>query len=355
MAKIGIRTRILNSFDDRTFGREQWEHLLEARNSDIVYQTWEWQRAWWDTFGCGDLLLIMAERDGRPVAVAPFYIDSGMVYFVGTGFESGYLDFIGDISGPDILDAILMCARESSSGIEEFRFHFIPDDSQTGEWLAAAANRLGLTCYDDDITEAPILELALRPDAAAAAIKKKDALYHERLLRRDGKVDVYHLRKGEEILPHLREFFEQHSTRWVVKSTSTRFGDLKQREFIERLTSLAANTGWLRFIRIDCDGRPIAFQYGFCYRGRYTREISSFAIDMARYAPGQVLLRQSFLAAIEEGAKVFDFGIGDQPYKRRFATTINQVRTWALYRSRSNSMMYRDSSDISLEKPPLAV
>ena len=64
---------------------------------------------------------------------------------------------------------------------------------------------------------------------------------------------------------------------------------------------------------------------------------------------------QSFLAAIEEGAKVFDFGIGDQPYKRRFATTINQVRTWALYRSRSNSMMYRDSSDISLEKPPLAV
>src|SRR5439155_12382516 len=195
--------------------------------------------------------------------------------------------------------------------------------------------RLGLTCYDDDVTEAPVLELALRPEAAAGAIKKKDALYHERLLHREGRVDVHHLRKGDEIVPHLSEFFEQHSARWSAKSGSARFSDPTQREFIQRLTSLAANTGWLRFVRIDLEGRPIAFQYGFCYRGRYTREISSFAIDMARYAPGQVLLRQSFVAALAEGAAVFDFGIGDQSYKQRFATRINHVRTWALYHSRS--------------------
>jgi CelD/BcsL family acetyltransferase involved in cellulose biosynthesis len=335
MAKLDIKARILEGFDDPTFGPEQWEALLASGNSDIVYQTWEWQRAWWDTFGCGQLLLILAERDGQPVALAPLYFDSGMVYFIGTGFESGCLDFIGDISDADVLDSILTCAREAIPEFAEFSFHFISDDSQTGKWLEAAADRFHLTCYDNEVTEAPILELALRPDAAASAIKKKDALYHERLLNRDGKLDVHHLRSGEDILPNLKEFFEMHSARWTAKSGSARFSDLMQRDFIEGLTALAANTDWLRFIRIDWEGRPIAFQYGFCYRGRYTREISTFAIDLARYAPGQVLLRQSFIAAIAENARVFDFGIGDQPYKRRFATRINHVRTWALYLSRS--------------------
>jgi len=335
MSNSGITTRVLDGFDDPTFGPEQWEQLLAAQNRDIVYLTWQWQRAWWDTFACSDLLLILAERDGKPVALAPLYADSGMIYFVGTGFESGYLDFVGDISDEDLLDAILACARDSVPDFQEFRFHFISDSSQTGAHLQSVSEKHGLVCYDDEVIEAPILELALRPEAAQAAIKKKDALHHERLLRRDGKLDVHSFSDGESILPQLTEFFEQHSARWLAKSESARFSDSVQRQFIERLTELAAHTGWLRFVRIDFDGRPIAFQYGFCYRGRYTREISSFAIDMARYAPGQVLLRQSFLAAIEEGAHTFDFGIGEQAYKSRFATKVDHVRTWALYQSRS--------------------
>jgi len=201
---LGIKTRILEGFDDPTFGPKHWEGLLESRRSEIVYQTWEWQRAWWDTFGAGNLILILAERDGQPVALAPLYSDSGMVYFIGTGFESGYLDFIGDISNPDVLDAILECAREAVPGFLEFRFHFVSDDSQTGKWLEASGDRVRLVCYDDDVNEAPVLELALRPEAAANSIKKKDALYHERLLNRDGKLEIHHLRSGEEILTQLK-------------------------------------------------------------------------------------------------------------------------------------------------------
>src|SRR5437773_11877279 len=98
MSNSGITTRVLSGFDDPKFGPEQWEQLLAAQNCDIVYLTWQWQRAWWETFIGGDLLLILAERDGTPVALAPLYYDSGMIYLVGTGFESGYLDFVGNIS-----------------------------------------------------------------------------------------------------------------------------------------------------------------------------------------------------------------------------------------------------------------
>ena len=57
----------------------------------------------------------------------------------------------------------------------------------------------------------------------------------------------------------------------------------------------------------------------------------SFAIDLARRSPGEVLLRQLILAAIEEGAKTFDFGLGDEAFKNRFATHVNKVNTYSLY------------------------
>ena len=51
----------------------------------------------------------------------------------------------------------------------------------------------------------------------------------------------------------------------------------------------------------------------------------------ARHSPGEVLLRQVLLAAIEEGARLFDFGTGDDEYKYRFATDFDRVRAIAFY------------------------
>jgi CelD/BcsL family acetyltransferase involved in cellulose biosynthesis len=100
--------------------------------------------------------------------------------------------------------------------------------------------------------------------------------------------------------------------------------------YYRRLTRIAAQTGWLRFSRIDWQGRPIAFHFGFCYRGRYLYYQSSFAIDLAHRSPGQLLTRHLLLAAINEAAAIFDFGLGDEPDKRSFATHVNHVSTWAL-------------------------
>src|SRR5205814_6550112 len=101
-----------------------------------------------------------------------------------------------------------------------------------------------------------------------------------------------------------------------------------------RLTKFAASTGWLRFTRVVWDGRPIAFHYGFCYCGRYFWNVSAFAIDLARRSPGQILLRHLLLAAIDEGAEMFDFGSGDQPFKLRCATDIPYVYGMGLYLSK---------------------
>jgi CelD/BcsL family acetyltransferase involved in cellulose biosynthesis len=339
-----ITTRVLDGFDDQTFGPLEWEELLARHQVDVVYLTWHWQRAWWETFQRGQLLLIVAEHDGRAVALAPLYFQSGMIYFLGTGVESGFLDFVGDINDAAVLEALLATARAVVPEFLGFRFHFVPDTSSTGDRLQAAAKRLGLSCYDEDEVFVPVLDLVGEPQAGSSAVRKKDMLRHESVLRREGSLEIRHLQKGTDILPQLPDFFEQSIARWAVTAEKSRFANQKVRTFFERLTQVAADAGWLRFTRLDWDGRPIAFHYGFCYRGRYYWEMPSFAIDQARRSPGTVLLRQTLLAAIEEKAAKFDFGFGRRPYKLRLATGLTRLRTWGLFPS-SASTPQQDGSN----------
>ena len=140
-----------------------------------------------------------------------------------------------------------------------------------------------------------------------------------------------HYRDAEQILPQLDEFFEQHMSRRAATGHPSLFSDPLQRDYYRRVTRAIGPTGWLRFTRVAWNGRPIAFHYGLSYRGGFLFGIPTFAIDLARYSPGEVLLRHLLLLAIEEGAKTFDFGPGDEPYKYRFATHVTYLRTWGLY------------------------
>jgi CelD/BcsL family acetyltransferase involved in cellulose biosynthesis len=36
---------------------------------------------------------------------------------------------------------------------------------------------------------------------------------------------------------------------------------------------------------------------------------------------------------MREGAAIFDFGLGDEPFKSRFTTYVRHVRSWGLYSS----------------------
>ena len=83
------------------------------------------------------------------------------------------------------------------------------------------------------------------------------------------------------------------------------------------------------------NGRAIAFHFGLSYRRRFLFGIPSFDIELQDHSPGEVLLRQLILAAIEEGATVFDFGPGEEAYKYRFATSEVRLVTWGIYPKQS--------------------
>ena len=321
--------RILDGFEDPAFGPERWNALVNSSATNVVFLTWEWQRTWWKVFGRGRLLLLLAQGDGSSAVLAPLFIDGGMAFLVGSG-SSDYLDLIGQTEDTILIDAILRAALRAEPDLVGFRFYHVPEASQTGVQLAALAKELRFSCVDEGYLVAPALHSRGGIELRRAA-DRKSLVRHERFFQRDGALTIQHWQHGDTILHHLPKFFEQHIRRWEATSYPSLFLDAAQQSFYHLLVDQAGPAGWLRFTRIDYNEDPIAFHFGFSYAGRYLWYKPSFAIEWAKRSPGEVLLRQLFLAAEAEDTHIFDFGLGDEAFKHRFANHIQGVQTWGLY------------------------
>jgi CelD/BcsL family acetyltransferase involved in cellulose biosynthesis len=326
-ATATLTTRVVEDFDDPLVDRERWNALVAAFPGDCVYLRWEFQRAWWETLGSGRLLIVVAERGGEPVAIAPLYVESRMVYFVGSSFEFDRLDFIGEASSPDVLAALLDTARRSVDGFCAFMFYFVPDATGTGRRLRRVAAELDLSCYEEERMVDPTVAI----DSAAVESWRRRLARLERPTRRDGPLSVVHLDDAGAIEPELDGMIEQHLARWAQDDNPSRMRHGPSREIWSRITELAAGTDLLRFARLDWRGEPVAYHYGYQLDGRWFCGVMSFALDAARYSPGRILLRHWMIAASARGARLIDFGTGDQRYKLALASEVEHVRSWGMY------------------------
>jgi CelD/BcsL family acetyltransferase involved in cellulose biosynthesis len=328
MPATAVQTRVL-SFDEPGL-RERWNALVSGGATPTGFLTWEFQKTWWETLGGeGETLLVAAERDGEVVAIAPFFAIEGMVWFVGSSFEFEYLDLIGDGSDPAVVSALLERARDHSSSFAQLTVEFLPVDSPTRDLMEQVAPELGLSftkLYRMDLAE---IDVADR-EATLARANRASVLKLERWFTRNGRLQVTHLRDGAEILPQLGALYEQHCARWPNDENKSRFFNPEVRAFFERITERAATSGWLRFTRIDWDGRPLAFHWGHAYDGRYFVGPTCFAPELARRSPGRLLLRHLMLDALDDGAHTLYLGTGDQPFKLELASRVNKVGTYRI-------------------------
>lgn len=327
-----IRVTVDTHLDAPSFTPAAWRAAATLGDTWSVFQELHWQRCWWDCYGRGELLVVSVWSGTRMLAVAPLFVDGHMAFLVGSG-GSDYLDFIGDTTTPGVVQVILESVLARVPGLLGFRFYHVPDASRTGLRLREAAALLNLDCCDEGELPAPVLDLGSDGASGLAAANRKSLIRHERALRRLGPLTVRHMRDPADILPRLDAFFDQHLRRWQATAHPSLFRDAVHRLFYRRLAAGASDPGWLRFTEVLLDGRPIASHFGFSHRGSFLWYKPSFEMDFARHSPGEVLLRQLLLEATRENDCVFDFGLGDEAFKHRFASRVTHVRTWGLYPS----------------------
>jgi hypothetical protein len=213
--------------------------------------------------------------------------------------------------------------------------HFEPLAAATAlsDDLAAALGAAGLVTrryfrfgnwYDDTGDLAFCDYLARRPAALRNTFLRKS-----RQLARAGRVRLAVVRDGAALGAALDSYERVYATSW--KRAEPYPG------FIRRLAAVLADTGALRLGLLSMDERPIAAQIWIVWRGTATLYKLAHDRSCNVLSPGTVLTMRMLERLLdEERIAALDLGVGDDPYKRLWASRRRELfgllafdpRTW---------------------------
>lgn len=329
-----LRTARVRHFEEMPGLAGAWNDVVDRCRSASVFQTFEWHRCWWESFGAGsELFLVLAFSGDRLVGIAPMMIGSAdrpaprgrVMQFIGAAnHASDYCDFIVDSEFPAALEALLGAVYASGNATRAILLaHFRRDSPHYRlalEYLRC--RRIPAHCDAQDL--APVRRLGdAESDRKAAG--KTSLRRHTRYFEKNGTLRFHRCATADEVLRWLDRFFEQHLGRRALTDAPSQFGDAAQRDFYVRLVLALAPAGWLRFDIVLFDDAPIAFHLGFEYRGCFLWYKPTFDARLAAKSPGEVLIKFLLDDAIDRGLKEFDFTVGAEPFKLRFANATRTV------------------------------
>jgi CelD/BcsL family acetyltransferase involved in cellulose biosynthesis len=170
-----------------------------------------------------------------------------------------------------------------------------------------------------------------------------------RSLRKEHDVRFRRTRTAEEVAGDLGTLFRLHDARWAERRDSSAFSDPEVRAFHLEFATAALELGWLRLTVMEVDGAPIAALYGWLIGGRWAYYQAGFDPAWSRHSPGFLLLAETIREAIEDGASEYDMLLGDEQFKRRFATSSREVCT-VLLAPRGRSAHVRAAVGVRLHR-----
>ena len=327
--------RVVSSFEATGLDERRWNSLA-ALGTNSVFQTYQWHRSWWHSYGRWFEPLFLTVADAQAVkGVAPLCVEKTtagrrVVRFVGDG-RADYCDLLAGHDAGTV--AAIVRGLNDYGHWDMADLGSIPAQSPTVATLTSVCAASGLRVMVHDQFVCPTLLLRGHETAARRLVDKPSLRRRQNHFERNGRLSFSDLTAASEIEPHLERFFEQHIARWSGTSTPSLFCDPANRAFYRELMRRLDGTGWLLFSLVEFDGQPIAAHYGFDYDDAILWYKPSFDPAFASRSPGLVLVRHLIRRALAEGRRELDFTIGDEAFKRRFTNTVRKTVKVQIFRN----------------------
>jgi CelD/BcsL family acetyltransferase involved in cellulose biosynthesis len=308
--------------------RTEWDELVERSERAGVYQTWEWNEAWWRHFKRGKRLRVLQVRQGGElVGIAPLYVSRHLgtplrrLAFLGTG-AADYMDVIApDDRAAEVCSAVLRHLT-ASRGYDLADLQQMAPTAHLREEIEHRG-KAGSRRHHAVIRQepCPYMELAPTWDEVAAKLGKKmrsNLSYYDRHIAKSFESVESRLAEPQELEEAMSALFDLHQKRWNARLLPGVLGSAKTQQFHLEVARRFAERGWLRLHLVRLEGRTVAVLYCYSYRGRYYYYLGGFAPDLGKYSLGTVQTMHAIKQAISERCAEFDFLRGDEPYKYRW-------------------------------------
>ena len=318
----------LSLHDDLASIEKEWRSF-EERADCTVFQTFDWLSTWMRHIGTreGAKPVIVIGRDrGAILFIMPFALDA-------SGRTLGWLgmslcNYNGPLLARDFARRVppaefLAIWREVKRLLRSRLGHDLVDLEKMPETIGAQPNpfcALGVTphmnsAYSTNLgSDWEAYYAAKRSSATRRSDRKK-----QRRLSEHGEVKFITAEGRDEVARTLDALIEEKTVSYAKLGVDNMFERPGYRDFFLAMATGEQSARFTHLSRIQVGDAIAAANFGLVFRGSYNYLLAGYDDgDLARFGPGSLQLLEMMRYAIEKGFAVFDFTIGDEPYKREW-------------------------------------
>jgi CelD/BcsL family acetyltransferase involved in cellulose biosynthesis len=311
---------------------DEWRSLAGVRGN--VFLTPEWLFAWLRHYGDGAEPAVLEARDPqrRPIGWMPMTLQGGRprsLRFAGANLA----DHLHPLaSGSDSeLEVAAAFGASLGEGLPGWRTLVLDNVDQNAGWVRSLSGAAPMPLAAVTVRRSQLPYAAL-PSSWDEYLASRSRNFRSevgrklRRLKRDHEVRFRRTDHPDQLGRDLETFFRLHDARWGPRGGSSSQA-ARARAFHRDFSAEALDRGWLRLWIMEVDLEPVAAWYGWRLGSRYGYYLAGFSPRWAHRSVGFLLLAHTVRSAIEEGASEYDLLLGEEEYKRRFATHSRGVET----------------------------
>ncbi|TMQ16299.1 MAG: GNAT family N-acetyltransferase [Candidatus Rokuibacteriota bacterium] len=318
----------------------EWDALVAATDDQIFYRH-EFVRTWIAHFAPTAPLRVLLARDatGGLAAVLPLVeqrtslLGAPLIELRSTAnAHSCRFDLLA--ADADLAGRAFFAHLAEDRRWDVLRIGEVPEGGRAWTLAAAAAAR----GYPVASTSVDSPYVPLRPSwpeqsATLPAKFRANCRRRRRKLEATGAVTFDPCPGGDELDAYLEAGFELEARGWKGSRGTAMAQSQSTRGFYTELARAAWRGKYLRLYFLRVDGRPVAFQYGLCWNGRYLLLKPAYDESLAECSPGQLLVEDVLKDCISHGLREFDFLGADMPWKRDWTDHARQHSALWIFRN----------------------
>lgn len=321
------RVRRLDGFDEAA---PAWRRL-EAEGGCHAFQSLAWQRAWFTHVGqprgLTPALVLVEGPAGQPWMLFPLGLQRRR-FVQALVFLGGQLsDYLGPLVSPDCPPAL--------TGTD-FRAVWAAVTDAVPAFSFASLERLPATLAG---RPNPLLAMGAHEGASRSHHTRLGpdwpTYYASRCSSKTRATDRRKRRKLEEAGPLSFEIVTEpgqvdavlealtafKSQSWQQLGVTDLFAGPEHRALLRSLS--LEHPGFAHLSCLKVGGRVVAAHWGLLYGGRFYYMLPSYEQgELASRSPGALLCRMLLEWCCQQGVEVFDFTVGDEPYKERWCEEV---------------------------------
>ncbi|MBF0454246.1 MAG: GNAT family N-acetyltransferase [Magnetococcales bacterium] len=135
-------------------------------------------------------------------------------------------------------------------------------------------------------------------------------------------LQVYEADEVDEVLDFLPELLARHAQKWP--------NSYKAPDFHANLIRHGLPAGVVHVSVLRVGHIPVGWHIGFIFKQRFYWYLPVYDFNFAKLSPGRVHLVKVMEAFMANGGKIFDFLVGDEPYKKGWTSTQTLLRSQML-------------------------